>query len=138
MKCQLSVWLVTAVQSESAPIVGDCRITTKSDKAAKLSCHAKPRFPQTTFVSSDIPYFFGGMGKAKKRERKVHTNHHDRPRHRSTGIVRRSHSQTVSKKPGSSKLQAARPGAKAVARARVPFSNFDHVLCVGEGMCVFY
>ena len=76
------------------------------------------------------------MGKAKKNERKVHTNHHDNPRHKGSGIIRRSHSQTASKKLGSSKLHPLRAGSKATARPRVLFTKFDHVLCVGEGVYI--
>jgi hypothetical protein len=78
------------------------------------------------------------MGKAKRKERKVHNNHHDKPRNKSNGIVRRSHSQTGLKKPGSSKLQAPRVVAKAMARPRLPFNESDRVLCVGEGASIAF
>lgn len=73
------------------------------------------------------------MGKAKRKGQTVHSSHHDNPRRKSSNIVRRSHSQTASKKPGAAKLQAPYATARAVTRPRVPFNESDRVLCIGEG-----
>jgi hypothetical protein len=100
------------------------------------------RIRQVSIISSNIPThtpdFSPLMGKTKRNERKLHTNHHDNPRRKSIGIVRRNRSQTVSKKPGLLKIQGPRVAAKAEARPRVPFIESDHVLCVGEGASIVF
>ena len=72
------------------------------------------------------------MGKTRKKERKLHTNHHDSPASKTKKIVRRNHSQVVPKKSASAPRGPPR-GLSVRARYRVPFVKHDHILCVGEG-----
>jgi hypothetical protein len=123
------------VVTNSFRFVGLGKVTIHSN--VKLSpVHTKPAFSSN--IPTTTPAFSLLMGKAKRMVRKVHTNHHDNPRHKSNGIVRRSHSLTVSKKSSSSKLQAQQAAAKAVARPRVPFNESDRVLCIGEGASIAF